>query len=206
MPHLRNTVFSTQTQGDTIIKLVLDCHCILSHHRTYTVIVGCRHVLYREVGLLRITQIKSKLRTGIHEDVQSSCLPTPCQMRKDWHLNIVDGTLVSHRFFGFGDNHRIILLIQDILFPSCLRIVYLGIDRTDGLEIFLTGISHRETARQSAVLLLLYLGCESYATHHIAPIKTDGEIITMLSYLCRNWNSEDEHQNQQPNISIHYQL
>ena len=36
--------------------------------------------------------------------------------------------------------------------------------------------------------------------------KTDGEIITMLSYLCRNWNSEDEHQNQQPNISIHYQL
>ena len=127
-------------------------------------------------------------------------------MRKDWHLNIVDGTLVSHRLFGFGDNHRIILHIQDILFPSCLRIVYFGIDRTDGLEIFLAGISHRETARQSAVLFLLYFGCESYATHHIASIKTDGEIITMLSYLCRNWNSEDEHQNQQPNISIHYQL
>ena len=35
-------VFSTQTQGDTIIELVLDCHRILSHHRTYTVIVGCR--------------------------------------------------------------------------------------------------------------------------------------------------------------------
>ena len=87
-----------------------------------------------------------------------------------------------------------------------LRIVYLGIDRADGLEIFLAGISHRETARQSAVLLLLYLGCESYATHHIAPIKTNGEITTMFSYLCRNWNSEDEHQNQQPNISIHYQL
>ena len=35
--------------------------------------------------------------------------------------------------------------------------------------------------RKSAVLLLLYLGCESYATHHIAPIKTNGEITTMFS-------------------------
>ena len=204
MPHLRNAVFCTQTQGDTIIEFVLDCHRILSYHRTYSVIIGCRHVLYREVGLLRITQIESKLRTGIHEDIQSSCLPTPCQMCKDRNLNIVDGTLVSHRLLGFGDNHRIILHIQNILFPSSLRIVNLGIDRTDGLEIFLAGISHRETARQSSVLLLLYLRCESYATHHIAPIKTYGEITTMFSYLCRNRDSEDQHQNQQPYIFIHY--
>ena len=83
---------------------------------------------YREVGLLRITQIETKLRTGIHEDIQSSCLPTPCQMREDWPLNIVDGTLVSHRLFGFGYN----------------PVSYTHLDVVDAIAIWREGIRHEK--------------------------------------------------------------
>ncbi len=79
----------------------------------------------------------------------------------------------------------LIVDVEDILFPSHLRIVHLGIDGTDGLEVLLASISHRETAQsfRRAASAEPRVSNPTLA-HHIATIETDGEIIAMLTYLC----------------------
>ena len=76
----------------------------------------------------------------------------------------------------------------------------------DGFEVFLAGIFQRESSRDSPVLFLLHIRFEAHRTHHVSAVESDAEVIAMFSYLCRNRDSEDQQQNQQPKISIHYQL
>ena len=176
----------------------------MCHYHTYPVIICLRHILHVEVGSLRIVKVESELRTGIHEDVQASLFPTPSQVSENRYLDIIDGTAVSHRLLGFGDDDRLVVDVENILFPSHLGIVDLCIDGTDGLEVLLASIFHRESGSHSSMLLLLNLRFESYRAEHIATVESDGKIVAMLTYLslCRESSPKEKSHQQRPYLDF----
>ena len=139
MPQMRNAVFHTHTDGDTVVETVLHSHRILCHHIVDT--VGGITTVDIEIGVGGIAHIQSELRSQVDEATEALVFLSPCQMGEDRPLELVERAGILLGQARDAVDHRLVVDIEDILLPSQLCIVHLSSHRTYRIEIFLTDIT-----------------------------------------------------------------
>ena len=181
MPHGGVRILQSESCADAIVEFLLHRHGELFYRGVGT--VGGVGILAGEIGLGRFRDHIAELRSCLKEETTSLSLSAPHELCHYGQLDVVDAAVIllslarcSYDWFRLeGD---------DILAPSHLGVVEFGIDRADGLEVFLARISKRQSARESRFGCLRHLRCESHAGHHVTRIHSYGEVIAIVAYLC----------------------
>ena len=190
MAHAGQTIFCPKTCGNAVVELPFDGHRLLLDH--FVGSIGEVSLGRLVVRLRLLAQIKPHLRAQLEEELCATVFFSPSQMSKDGHLNVVDRTQVRLGLAGMGIDNGTSVEVFDVLLPTNRGIIHLGIEGTKGVEVFLADVFHRQSACETAMLRLVYLGVESYRTQHIAAIETYREIAAMKPYLRHRLQWEEE--------------
>ena len=139
-------------------------------------VIGSRRSCPRVAVVLFFADTETDLRTGHHAEEEAFVLASPAHAGKDGDLDIVHIARV-----GVSAVFRL-----DILFPSEVGVVDLGLNGAVGGEILFARIADGETEDLAAFLIQLDFGVEVGAAQDVTCRDTNGQIIPMGSHLCLN--------------------
>ena len=104
-------------------------------------------------------------------------------MGENRHLNVVDRAAV---FLGKPCHlidDGLVVAVENILLPTHLRIVHLGLHGTNRVEIFFADVAKRKTASHTAVKPLRHARNKADVGQRIAAVDTDGEVAAVVADL-----------------------
>ena len=133
-----NGIFKADAGGDAIVEFMLDGHRVL---RTNGIdAVGHIAFVPLEIRLRAFAEVEPKLRTCLEEKLRPTLFATPSEMGENRHLNVVDGAAV---FLGKPCHlidDGLVVVVENLLLPTHLRVVHLGLHGTNRIEIFFADI------------------------------------------------------------------
>lgn len=190
MPHTGTRIFKTEARGYAVVKLVFDRHVILGGDAVYTV-CGIRRVEW-EVGIGTLADAETYLRAGLEEELEALFLTSPTKMGEYRHLDVIHRSAVLFRQTRCWVDYGSVLLVENVLFPSYLGIVDLGLHGAYRVKIFLTDIAEGDAASDAAVERLVYLWGETYVAKHIAAVDANAQVVAIFADLCLGRGRKNE--------------